>query len=264
MTSAPVEELLALCRRHVDPAAQAIAIHPGHDGTSILRATANGRDVVVKVHRSAEHHRQEIHAYQHWTQVLGDRAPELLAVIDEPPGIVLTCLPGTRLDQAELSPEQEANAYHQAGGLLRRYHDAAAPSLEPNITIWLAERGEHWLERGRDFVGVTEAAELRAHLRELVELGPLPAVPCHLDFMPRNLLISTTGELSVIDFEHSRYDLAARDLVRPATRIWASRPDLKDAFLTSYRPLVDLDTRIIEHCRFLDQFTARVQAGAGG
>jgi len=42
------------------------------------------------------------------------------------------------------------------------------------------------------------------------------------------------GTVHIIDFEHARYDLAARDLVRLADRIWRDRPDLEDAFLARY------------------------------
>jgi thiamine kinase-like enzyme len=62
-------------------------------------------------------------------------------------------------------------------------------------------------------------------MRALRDLAPLPAMPCHLDFMPQNMIYSGDGILGLIDFEHSRYDLAARDLVRLATRIWPLRPD---------------------------------------
>src|SRR5439155_24912796 len=87
-----------------------------------------------------------------------------------------------------------------------------------------------------------------------------PAVPCHLDFPPRNLLRAPEGAVAVIDFEHARYDLAARDLVRLASRIWPNRPDLEDAFLATYGPLTELDRQVIEHCTHLDRLTAAVRA----
>jgi Ser/Thr protein kinase RdoA (MazF antagonist) len=81
-------------------------------------------------------------------------------------------------------------------------------------------------------------------------------VPCHLDFTTRNLIAQPNGDVAVIDFEHSRRDLAARDLVRLATRTWLQRPDLEEAFLHGYGPLNDLDRQIIEHCAHLDALTA--------
>lgn len=99
-------------------------------------------------------------------------------------------------------------------------------------------------------------AEITAHLRQLTQLGPLSTVPCHLDFTARNLIVQPNGDLAVTDFEHSRRDLAARDLVRLATRIWPQHPDLEEAFLRGYGPLSDLDRQIIEHCAHLEALTA--------
>lgn len=119
------------------------------------------------------------------------------------------------------------------------------------------------LDGAKDVLPADQRAEIREHLQALKQLGPIPAVPCHLDYTPRNLLATTTADVAVIDFEHSRYDLAARDLVRLATRVWANRPDLERAFLHGYGPLSNLDRHIIEHCSYLDTLTAAVRAAGG-
>jgi len=128
------------------------------------------------------------------------------------------------------------------------------------VTAWLAARGEQWLQLAEPVLPAALRADSRAHLHDLTEVGPQPAVPCHLDFTPRNLLYSAEGAVGVIDFEHARYDLAARDLVRLSDRVWRDRPDLQDAFLVHYGPLSDLDQQIIEHCTHLDVLTAAVRA----
>ncbi|MFD6771075.1 phosphotransferase family protein [Micromonospora chalcea] len=79
--------------------------------------------------------------------------------------------------------------------------------------------------------------------------------PCHLDFMPRNMIHGDDGILRLIEFEHSRYDLPARDLVRLATRIWPHRPDLRDSFLHEYGHPSALDREVLEHCAHLDALT---------
>ncbi len=251
--------LLDVCRRLVDPDAQPITLHPGHNGTAALRAGTTAGEVIVKLHRGPDRHQQEVHAYQHWTPALGDRAPRLVAVSDEPSAIIITALPGVPLAEARLSLPHEAEAHRQAGVLLRRLHHAAPPLLEPDMTVRLAERGEHWLVLARDLLPAPRRAEIRAHLQALTQLAPVPAVPCHLDYTPRNLIIQPSGRVSVIDFEHSRYDLAARDLVRFATRVWTANPNLKTAFLDGRGPLDDLDRQVIEHCTHLDALTAAVR-----
>jgi Ser/Thr protein kinase RdoA (MazF antagonist) len=281
----PAAHLLAVCRRLIDPGARTRTLHAGHNGTVTLRAaTTVVGEVIVKLHRGLDRHHQEVHAYQHWTPALGARAPRLLAISDDPPAIVVTALPGAPLADLGLTAEQEAEAHRQAGDILRRFHSAAPPRTEPDMTGWLAERGEHWLTLAEAILPTQRRAEIGAHLRALASLGPIPAVPCHLDYTPRNLLCATPhmtrGQpfqdptamsgtastagliIAAVDFEHARPDLAARDLVRLATRTWPTRPDLKEAFTQSYGPLTDLDREIIEHCSRLDALTSAVRAAS--
>jgi Ser/Thr protein kinase RdoA (MazF antagonist) len=258
--SAAAASLLSTCRRLLDPDAQPAAIHGGHNGTTVLRATTRVGEVIVKPHRGPDRHRQEIHAYQHWTPALHDHAPELLAATDDPPAIIITALTGQPLAEACLPPEQEAHVYRQAGELLHALHHATPPRTEPDMTAWLAERGERWLALAEDILPATRRAKIRAHLHALAGLAPIPAVPCHLDYTPRNLLVSPTGAVTVIDYEHTRYDLAARDLVRLDARTWTNRPDLEAAFLDGYGPLSDTDRQVITHCSHLDTLTAAVRA----
>ncbi|GAB3146930.1 hypothetical protein GCM10027290_29420 [Micromonospora sonneratiae] len=233
-----------------------MAWHPGHAGTQVLRSsTAEHGEVIVKQHRSQERHTQEVHAYRTWVLALGDRAPRLLAATDDPPSIVVTAVPGFPLDQRKLAPEAEQDAYRQAGRLLKALHAAGPPRLEPDWTAWLAERAEYWIHQAADHITPNYRAEVRAQMQALQDLAPLPAVPCHLDFMPRNMIHGDDGLLRLIDFEHSRYDLPARDLVRLATRIWPLRPDLRASFLDEYGQLTATDHKILEHCTHLDTLT---------
>lgn len=255
-----VDDLLQLCRRHFDPAAEPITAHSGHDQTSVLRAATRAGEVIVKIHRSPQRHDRERNAYQHWAPVLGERAPRLLAEIDDPPAVIVTALPGTPLAELTVPPQTERVIFGQAGALLAAWHHAGPPRETPDMTAWLADRGEQWLELAEPILPAAQRADIRAHLRALAGLGRLPAVPCHLDFTPRNLLYDAHSGLAVIDFEHARYDLAARDLVRLADRIWRNRPDLETAFLNSYGPLSELDQQVIDHCTHLDTLTAAVRA----
>ncbi|UQU68486.1 aminoglycoside phosphotransferase family protein [Couchioplanes caeruleus] len=272
--------LLSLCRRLIDPHARPITTHAGHNGTIALRAATTAGEVIAKLHRGLDRHQQEIHAYTHWTAVLHGRAPQLLAVSDDPPAIVISALPGRPLADTPLPASLETEAHRQAGAILHALHHAAPATTEPDMTGWLAERGEYWLAQAQHLLPADRCAEIRGHMHALRDLGPIPAVPCHLDYTPRNLLCSitdaaqpvrngddgsdphTSAEVNVatFDFEHARYDLAARDLVRVATRVWKNRPDLEEAFLQGYGPLSPLDRRVIQHCSHLDALTGIVRA----
>ncbi|GGM67379.1 hypothetical protein GCM10011608_60800 [Micromonospora sonchi] len=250
-------DLLQLCRRLLDTDAVPVTWHRGHAGTYVLRAsTAEHGEVIVKPHRSQERHAQEIHAYRSWVPALGDRASRLLAAADDPPAIVITALPGVPLNQRTLDPEAEQDAYRQAGRLLKMLHAAGPPRLKPDWTAWLAQRAEYWIHRAGDRITPDARAEVRAHMRALQDLAPLPTVPCHLDFMPRNMIYGDDGAVRLIDFEHSRYDLPARDLVRLATRIWPVQPGLRDSFLDEYGQLSRADHEVLEHGAYLDALTA--------
>lgn len=258
----PADELLSICRHLIDPDAQPLDIHPGHDSTVTVRAASRAGEVIIKRHRELDRHHQEVHAYRHWTPVLGHRAPRLLAASEDPAVIIVTAVPGRPLAEAVLDIEQEREAHRQAGHLLRLFHGAAPPEVESDMTTWLARRGEQWLALAGDVLPERRRTEIHAHLRALADLGPIATHPCHLDYTPRNVLISTHGDIALIDFEHARYDLAARDLVRLAMRTWPSRPDLEEAFLSEYGALSPLDRQVIEHCSYLDVLTSAVR-GAG-
>ncbi|WP_218022371.1 aminoglycoside phosphotransferase family protein [Nocardia amamiensis] len=258
MTSAA--ELLDLCRRHLDPDSRPIREHRGHQNTTVLQAATTHGEVIVKAHRSLDRHTNELHAYQQWAPAVQGRVPRLLAHIDNPPAIIITALPGQPLDQLSLPIERELDAYQQAGALLASWHAAEPATDTVDTTGWLAERGEQWLHLADPHLPARERRTIRAHLRGLAALGHIAAVPCHLDFTPRNLIRDPTGTLSVIDLEHARLDLAARDLVRLADRYWRQRPDLEAAFLTTYGPLTDLDHQVIEHCTYLDRLTPAARA----
>jgi Ser/Thr protein kinase RdoA (MazF antagonist) len=164
------------------------------------------------------------------------------------------------LANLRIATPAEQDAYAQAGAILRTFHGAGPPRAEPSIVDWLAARGEAWLSVARDVIDSRRRATVRAHLCALDNLSPIPAVPCHLDLTPRNLLYGGDGTVRLIDFEHARYDLAARDLVRLANRVWPGRPDLADAFVHSYGPLTDLDREVIEHWSPVDELTRHARA----
>ncbi|MEU1396150.1 aminoglycoside phosphotransferase family protein [Micromonospora zamorensis] len=251
---------LALCQRLLDTDAMPMASHPGHAGTRVLRAsTAAHGDVIVKIHRSLDRHNQEVHAYLTWVPALGDKVPRLLATTDDPPAIVITAVAGAPLTERQLDLETEQSVYRQAGQLLKTLHAAGPPRLEPDWTVWLADRAEYWIHRAGDRITAARTAELRAHMRDLRDLAPLPALPCHLDFMPRNMIYGDDGVVRLIDFEHSRYDLPARDFVRLATRVWPHRPDLRASFLDVYGQLSAVETEVLEHCAPLDFLTSAAQ-----
>lgn len=222
-------------------------------GLAVARVTiASGDEVVVKQHATRAKHEREVHAYCHWTGSLGSSAPALIAVDDHAMIIVTSAIPGRA--RARNLPAQ---AHQQAGALLRRFHDAEPPRSLPWFHGWLRDRAAHWHRQAAVLLPATDAAVIDSHLAALADADIPPGGPCHLDFQPRNWLIGTSGDVSLIDFEHARIDLPARDLVRLRFRIWAGKPDLRDAFLDGYgRPPTQAEDQLIWHLGAIDALTA--------
>ena len=248
--------LLGLCRQLLTPNAQAIAFQKGRNGAPMLRAATATGAVIVKVHRTSREHRREVRAYRYWTSTLGDRAPRFLAESDDPLAIIITALPGEGFVEARLEVGAEMSVYRQAGELLSRLHRAAPPRTNPDGCRRLVEQGERRLVSASRLLPERRLTQVREHLAALVKLGPIPAVPCHLDYQPRNMIVGLDGKLGIIGYERAGYDLAGRDLVALATSVWPLRPDLEAAFLAGYGPLSSLDRQVIAHCAYLEKLDA--------
>jgi Phosphotransferase enzyme family len=215
-------------------------------------ATTSGEEFVVKQHLNRPLHEREVHAYRCWTRALGASTPRLVAVDDPAMIIVTSALPGGP-GSGDLTPF----VHRQAGALLRRFHDAEPPCALTWFRDWLRKRAGHWTSRAAMLLSAADARIIDSHLAALSRMGVPTGGPCHLDFQPRNWLIGRSGDVSLIDFEHARIDLPARDLVRLRFRIWAGRPDLRDAFLDGYgRPLTHAEDQLIWHLGALDALTA--------
>jgi len=225
-------------------------------GPAVARITTeSGDELVVKQHATRSKHQREVHAYRHWAGSLGSSAAALRAVDDAAMVIVTSALPG-RVHSGDLP----ASAHRQAGAALRRFHDAAPPRELPWFHDWLHGRAGHWSGQAATLLSAADTAVIGSHLAALAETKVPPGGPCHLDFQPRNWVISRSGDVSLIDFEHARIDLPARDLVRLRFRIWAARPDLRDAFLDGYgRPLTEDEDQLIWHLGAIDALTALVR-----
>jgi len=222
-------------------------------GDAVVRVRdSRGQEFVVKHHASRSKHDREVNAYRHWTAALGTSAPRLIAVDSATMTIVITTLPGR-----PCSGDPKAAIHHQAGTLLRRFHDTEPARELPWFPGWLDDRIRHWTSKARTLLAAEDATVVDSHLTALRMTGVTHGVPCHLDFQPRNWLLDESGNLSLIDFEHARTDLAVRDFVRLRFRVWPSRPNLQDAFFDGYgRRLTDAEDELVWHLGALDALTA--------
>lgn len=219
-----------------------------------------GAEYIAKHHTSEQKHRREVHAYRSWAPVLGGSAARLVSVDSQTMTILVTALPGRLCHDPG-----DTGAHRQAGALLRLLHDAEPPRPLEDFQHWLTGRVGSWREQAAGLLSASERRIIDQHLAALRMLGVPSGGVCHLDYQPRNWLLDHSRTLRVIDFEHTRLDLLARDFVRLHFRCWTARPDLRDAFFDGYgRNLAEVDQQAIRHCGAIDVLTALVRGRQTG
>lgn len=224
---------------------------------------AAGKVYVAKLARSDERYEREHRAYSTWATALGDRAPRLIAADPIRRALLLTWVPGQPAT-TPVSAEAEHAVHQSAGALLRQLHDAEPVVLSSRIGPELAARLEIWICRADGLLSEQERGLLLRHAYALAALRPVETTVCHLDFEPRNWIVSN-GIVCLVDFEHSRVDARVRDLTRLAYRHWVDRPDLRLVFLAGYgRGLSAAEIEFLRHCGAIEAVTSLVRGNETG
>lgn len=110
----PVEIIADASREHAGLRAAAHRLHTSSGGC------------FVKTHRDRSDWEKEVHAYEQWVPAFGDFAPRLLAVrAEEPLALVISALPGSTLEEVQVTPSQEQSVWQAAGRALVALHGLA-------------------------------------------------------------------------------------------------------------------------------------------
>jgi len=224
-----------------------------HGESAVFRVVSRERSAIVKGHRQRRKFRQELHAYSSWLPRLelptGIKVPSLLAWQDAPfPALLLSDQPGDLLESVSLDRAAELSAHALAGRFLAALHALELPQADPlPLSEAYLQRLAAWCERATGKVPPGIISSVQTAVHEVVPLlQQRNRAACHRDFTPRNWLVTTTGRLTVIDFEHSRPDLPLIDFERMYCGLWRKRPDLQEAFLSGYgRPLTAEDETLL-------------------
>jgi hypothetical protein len=245
-----VEQILGPCDLEQD-------LSWAHGLSVVLRLRdAAGDTWFVKRHADRDRHSAEVSAYRQWVPALRANAPRLRAVNDSLATVILSAVPGEPApwpgaDAGALSETArvaEVALHHQAGRLLHRFHQARPPVPWENFGAAKAAEFDALTPKASALLGKRELAIARAEVQALATLPCPDRVPCHLDYTPRNWVVSD-GVLYILDFELARLDAWLADLSRLHLGIWGTRPDLQEAFLTGYgRQLSTTDHAILQGC----------------
>lgn len=197
----------------------------------VQHVAADAGEFIVKAGDETNHHiGRELSAHDGWTTpwIQEGRAARLVDASAALRVLILECLPGVLVEGTEA--ESAADTHRQAGELLRVFHaqetrmDADhAPRANARALHWLD--GEHRVDPG--------AAEAARRILAADPAVPVPVVPTHGDWQPRNWLIDG-GVVRVIDLGRFAFRPASSDLTRLAAQQWVGRPDLERAFFAGY------------------------------
>lgn len=194
----------------------------------------------VKIHRHTHHYAREVDAYLRWVPALGGHAPSLHGHDADLSVLLLSSVPGT--------PEPEDSAtpaiHHQAGRLLRALHDAEPPVPWPEFAREQRAKFDKWAGRAAALLERRCVDFVASQLAAFADVTP-DAVPCHLDYSPRNWLV-VDSVVYVIDFEFARRHCWQQDLSRLFFGVWQDAPAAREAFLDGYgRTLADDDLALL-------------------
>ncbi|WP_206504550.1 aminoglycoside phosphotransferase family protein [Streptomyces chrestomyceticus] len=218
----------------------------------------------LKVAPTPDRYSRETHAYRHAVPALGHAHAPVL--VDSDPGrlaLLLTAAPGAGVSDAAPGRADRTEVYRQAGGLLRRLHDACGPGGAAGpvggVDRWAAERhaaAEAQVAELSD-AGVLDAAERQFILDRAAVLHLLPPLPAgflHGDVGAHHFLWDAAGRrLALAGFAQARLGCAAEDLVRVAYGACLRDPGLRAAFLRGYgRELTDVERYALPALAALD------------
>ncbi|MEU7204347.1 aminoglycoside phosphotransferase family protein [Streptomyces sp. NPDC045470] len=218
----------------------------------------------LKVAPTPDRYTRETHAYRHAVPALGHAHAPVL--VDSDPGrlaLLLTAAPGSGLPASAPGRADRTELYRQAGGLLRRLHDACGPAGAAGpvggADRWAAGRhaaAEEQVAQLTD-AGVLDAAERRFVLDRAAVLHLLPPLPAgflHGDVGEHHFLWDAAGRrLALAGFAQARLGCAAEDLVRVAYGACLRDPALRAAFLRGYgRELTDAERYALPALAALD------------
>jgi Ser/Thr protein kinase RdoA (MazF antagonist) len=227
--------------------------------SSVLRVRdKSGVSWFLKRHGDGARYHAELTAYRKWVAALGGAAPQLHAADDLLHAMILSAAPGepaswpaTEVIGPAADRSAERDIQREAGTILRRLHDAQPALPWPDFAAVKIEQLDRLNPSAAALLTPRELDRAGAEVAALVDI-PAPAqVPCHHDYTPRNWLVGK-GALHVIDFEWSGLDARVADFARLHLGIWASRPDLRNAFLEGYgQELSPTDHEILHGCAVL-------------
>lgn len=194
------------------------------------------RSIYLKCHPEPRSWNQERKAITTWLPKIPQglaNQPELIASDEKSRLLLLSAVPGKSIESRSWSSRELHNIHLQAGIYLNELHRLETSEDDVPLMEVLPKRLEAWISKAD---GILKEDQIEK-ARECFEIKNLFSedrrTPCHNDYQPRNWLWD--GEkIGVIDWEHSRLNHPAYDLVRLKMGAWKEDPRLRESFLAGY------------------------------
>lgn len=215
---------------------------PGSGNCVTLVRLESGQRVVLKEFASVGKFDQTMHARSKWVSHASVTSPKVLFSSRQDRCVASQWVGGQVGDSVEFSEEIERRIYAEAGKQLRRLHGCGSLPVTSGMSISAAmiRRLKSARQDAENLVPVSVVKLVSESVSGCAtQFDTFDRVPCHRDYWRRNWIISREGEgdplaVSVIDFEHARFDFWMMDLVKMLGDQWLDRPDLASAFWDNY------------------------------
>ncbi len=220
---------------------------------------AEGNEFFAKHHSERDRYIRELHAYLAWGANLIGHVPRVVGRQDRTCTLLLTAVPGVRVDTVAPGSPEEEQAHYEAGRVLGKLHHATSVARTGAIGTELAQRLRDWIARAdrADLISTVERDRL-SHHADVLANTLLDSAVCHLDYQPRNWILGDA--FGLCDFEHMRRDARIRDFARLEFRRWQAAPNLRTAFFAGYgKPLNDTEQRLLESFGAIEAVTGLVR-----
>ena len=213
-----------------------------HGEARVLHVAGERATCFVKLHRTVDHYRREVHAYTQWVTGWTD-VPRMLGADDEARAVVVTELPGC--SGFDVAARDEPEMHRQAGAFIARLHAVPIDDDDISLDDAMSRRTDAWLSRADGVVDASVVADVRGRMNDIGSiLSGWSRRACHRDFTERNWLWDD-GRLFVFDFGIARPDLFLADVERLWSSTWRGRPELAEAFWDGYGRRLDADEEAV-------------------
>jgi aminoglycoside/choline kinase family phosphotransferase len=244
-----IQEWLASCGR---PAREVSALTGDVSLRRYFRATLEGGETAIVAYYPEEL-RPVCARFERTSELLagvGVAVPSILAS-DCPRGLMLVADSGQRTlyELPERSWDQLMPTYRRAVSHLQRIRelpttvvDGLNTRLDTALLRWELRRTWDIALEPAGLVGTPAVAERLQQAFDTLcdEIGRVDRlVPCHRDFMPRNLMLASDGEVVVLDHQDLRLGPSAYDLASLLNDSIFAPPEVEDELVGSCFPGAD-------------------------